>query len=123
MKRNFSLIRRILLDIENMPVGKVISHFDYDDFDRLVVATHIKLLIDAKLLDGYLEDGFYDGSLKISYCINGLTWEGYEFLANAKNDTIWKKVTLQAEEKGESISMFVLNQLLAAAAKKYFGLE
>src|ERR1035441_8809860 len=34
-----------------------------------------------------------------------MTWAGQEFLAKAKNDTIWKKVIAQAEEKGMSTSM------------------
>jgi hypothetical protein len=64
-----------------------------------------------------------DGSIVSACFIHRLTWDGHEFLANAKNDTIWKKVTSQAEEKGESISLFVLNQLLASATKKYLGLD
>jgi len=55
--------------------------------------------------------------------VRRLTWEGHEFLAKAKNDTVWKKVLQQAEEKGMSTSMTVINGLLEAAAKKYIGLE
>ena len=70
MKRNFSLIRKILLDIESMPAGKVISNLNYDDFDELVVAEHIKILMDANLVDGNsLEDILYDGTVSISYHI------------------------------------------------------
>jgi hypothetical protein len=55
--------------------------------------------------------------------IRRLTWEGHEFLSKAKNDTVWKKVLQQAEEKSMSTSMTVMNGLLEAAAKKYMGLE
>lgn len=126
MKRNLNLIRKILLDIENAPPGKVISasNFNYEEFEELIIAEHLKLLIDAKFLEGkFIQDLLSDGSIEIFCSIYRLTWDGHEFLANAKNDTIWKKVTSQAEEKGESISLFVLNQLLASATKKYLGLD
>ena len=45
------------------------------------------------------------------YRYTRLTWQGHEFLANAKNDKIWKQIISQAEEKGDSISMFVLNEI------------
>ena len=126
MKRNLNLIRKILLDIENAPPGKVISasNFNYEEFEELIIAEHLKLLIDAKFLEGkFIQDLLSDGSIEIFCSIYRLTWDGHEFLANAKNDTIWKNVTSQAEEKGESISLFVLNQLLASATKKYLGLD
>ncbi|PZV27493.1 MAG: hypothetical protein DCF12_04245 [Snowella sp.] len=126
MKRNLNLIRKILLDIENAPPGKVISasNFNYEEFEELIIVEHLKLLVDAKLLEGnVIEDSLFDGSIVSACFIHRLTWDGHEFLANAKNDTIWKKVTSQAEEKGESISIFVLNQLLASATKKYLGLD
>ena len=49
--------------------------------------------------------------------------KGHQFLANARNDTIWKKVLNQAKEKGQSVGITVLNGLLEQAAKKYAGLE
>jgi hypothetical protein len=52
-----------------------------------------------------------------------MTWLGQEFVAKAKNDTIWKKVIAQAEEKVMSTSMSIIDGLLEAAAKKYVGLE
>ena len=53
----------------------------------------------------------------------GVEWAGHDFLANAKNDTIWKKVLADAEQKGISVSLAVLDGLLKKAAQKYLGLE
>jgi len=126
MKRNLNLIRKILLDIENAPPGKVISasNFDYEEFEELIIAEHLKLLLDAKFLEGkFMQDFLSNGSIEIFCSIYRLTWDGHEFLANAKNDTIWKKVKSQAEEKGVSTSMFILNQVLASEVKKRLGLD
>jgi len=57
------------------------------------------------------------------FLVRKITWKGHDFLANAKNDTVWKKVMNEAKEKGSSVSLVVLNGLLTKAAQKYAGLE
>lgn len=78
----------------------------------------MKLLIEEGFLEGR---SHYSGS-GIRYVVNGLTWKGHDFLDNARNDTVWKKVMSDAENKGMSLSMPVLNGLLTKAAEKYMGL-
>lgn len=77
------------------------------------------MLVDKGLLVGKLFDT-YSGS---SYSITGISWEGYDFLENARNDTIWKKVMADSKAKGTSMTMVVLNGLLTKAAQKYAGLD
>lgn len=121
MKRDLNLIRGILLDVENFPVGQPIQCFEFEGKDQPEIAEHVQLLLDA----GYIEAEVIRGNMGMpaAYAVLRLTWAGHEFLANAKNDTVWKKVMAQAEEKGLSTSMTILNALLEAAAKKYAGLE
>jgi len=121
MKRNLTLVRNILIDVEECPPGQIIQGFTYDNVDPMIIAEHVRLLID----EGYLEGDVVRqlGSSQFAYVVTGMTWDGHEFLANAKNDTVWKKVIADAEAKGSSISMTVLNGLLTQAAKKYFGLD
>lgn len=95
------------------------SSFIYEDFEPIIIAEHIKLLIDENLIEGQLMPHLQG----MEYFIDRLTMDGHEFVSNARNDTIWKKVKSQAAEKGDSVSMFVFNQLLTAAAKKHFQLE
>lgn len=119
MVRDFNLIRRILLEVEAAPAGKYLNHV-CDDVDQTLIAEYIKIMCAAELLEG-----------EVIYCFNGsprytikrLTWKGHDFLANAKNDTIWKKVMVEAREKGTSMTMVVVNGLLTKAAQKYAGLE
>jgi hypothetical protein len=79
------------------------------------------LLIEGDVLDGQIVGQL--GTSDDYYFVTRLTWAGHEFLANAKNDTVWKKVIADAQEKGTSVSLSVLNSLLSAAAKKYIGIE
>ena len=79
------------------------------------------MLLDAGFIDAKVGKGHVG---QPNACVvHRMTWAGQEFLAKAKNDTIWKKVLAQAEEKGMSTSMTVINGLLEAAVKKYVGLE
>ncbi|MEW6303439.1 MAG: DUF2513 domain-containing protein [Verrucomicrobiota bacterium] len=121
MKRDLNLVRAILLDIEAAPAGGPITRFHYEGKEKAEILEHIQLLLDAGLVEGEVR-------LDHRNCPNAclvyrMTWNGQEFVARAKNDTLWKKVLAQAEEKGLSTSMAVINGLLEAAAKKYVGLE
>jgi hypothetical protein len=121
MKRDPNLIRNILIDIENSPAGKKIKGFQYEGRDQIEILEHVQLLLDENFIEGQV---ILDSSGEPFHCIvSRMTWTGHEFLAKAKNDTIWKKVLAQAEEKGMSTSWTIINGLLEAAAKKYAGLE
>lgn len=121
MKRDLSLIRNILLDIEASAPGEPIHGFTYDGKSHPEVLEHVQLLTDA----GFIEAQIIEGPMgnPMACLVLRMTWSGQEFLAKAKNDTIWKKVMAQAEEKGMSTSMSIINGLLEAAAKKYVGLD
>jgi hypothetical protein len=85
------------------------------------VNEHLRLLLDDDYVDGvYIRD---HRNVPIKFSISGLTMKGHEFLANARNDTVWSEVLAQAKEKGQSVGMTVLNGLLEQAAKKYAGLD
>ena len=120
-ERNFDLIRSILLAIESSPPDSTIanSQLNIEGHDPSIVSFHVEMLKNAGFIDAVIEKNF-SGS---AFMIKGINWEGYEFLDNAKNDTIWKKFKAQAESKGSSMSMTVANGLLTALGKKYFGLD
>jgi Hypothetical protein (DUF2513) len=121
MKRDFSLIRNILMTVEDAQPGEVIQNFQHDGSDARTVAEHVRLLQEADFIEADFASQL--GSSEFFYAVTRLTWKGHEFLANAKNDTLWKKVIAQAQEKGTSVSLSVLDSMLSAAAKKYLGIE
>jgi hypothetical protein len=119
VKRDFNVIRAILLKVEEAPPNSDLTHIEVDGINPEVVTEHIALLFDAKYLEGVIEGnsgGYF-------YCVQRMTWSGHNFLANAKNDTIWKKVMTQAQEKGVSVSVSILESLLSKAAERYLGIE
>lgn len=119
MKRDWNLVRQILLKAESSLPGESIDSFTCEEFDEATIIEHIEIMIESKLLDGDVNKTQAGSS---GFLLHKITWEGHNFLENARNDTIWKKVMAQAKEKGTSTSFVVLNGLLTKAAQKYVGL-
>lgn len=119
MTRDFDLIRNILLQVEESPAGKLVTSLEIDEqIEDAVIGEHLKIMIQENLIDGEVV------SLNpVNFSICHLTWKGHDFLENARNDTIWKKVMAEAKAKGVSMTVVVLNGLLSKAAEKYAGLE
>lgn len=124
MQRDFNLIRKILLTVESTPAGEMLqsNELAYDGYNSATIAEHVEILIEAGLIhsEDWAPDDETGGTI---FLINRLTWQGHDFLANAKNDTIWKKAMAEAQEKGTSMSMVILNGVLTKLAQKYAGLD
>jgi hypothetical protein len=120
MERNFNLVRQIMLQVEATPPGTQIQNLTCEGFDEATIIEHVDIMIEAGLLDGIIPKTMAGSS---GFLVRKITWKGHDFLANAKNDTVWKKVMNEAKEKGSSVSLVVLNGLLTKAAQKYAGLE
>jgi Hypothetical protein (DUF2513) len=55
--------------------------------------------------------------------IKRMTWKGHEFLDSARDESIWKETMGLVQEKGGSVAIGVLTQLLSSVAKQHFGLS
>ncbi len=122
MRFDPEMMRDILKPIEDIPTGEVLNgSLAFEDRPQAETNEHIQLLI----IEGYLTGVFdTDGQgFPTRFLIRGLTMKGHQFIENARNDTVWKKVLKQAKEKGQSVALTVLNGLLEKAAKKFAGIE
>lgn len=62
MKREADLIRKILLHIEQQPIGVGINSLEFDNYDESVINEHVRLLKEAHYIDAMLAEGFnYQG--------------------------------------------------------------
>jgi hypothetical protein len=120
MKLDLQLLKDIMLDAESAAAGSVIQDLQYSTHEPPVIAEHVALLID----DGYLEGSILKNRVGApgAFAIRRLTMKGHEFIRNARNDKLWTRVLSDARERGDSVSMTILNGLLSKAAEKYFGL-
>ena len=115
------MMREILKAVENLPAGELLNGtIAFEGRLQAETNEHIQLLIEDDFLKGATrrdEKGSPRG-----FMIRGLTMKGHQFMANARNDTIWKKVIQQAKERGQSVTITILDGLLQQAAKKFAGL-
>lgn len=116
MKRDMDLARAILLEIEKAPLAPKGLRITVPGRSEEETYYHLLLLEEAGLIHAIPVASFGD---KVILPMR-LTWEGHEFLDNAKDDTRWAKaleVGRQAGGFGLDILKEVLKELAKSAAE------
>ncbi len=121
MKRDMDLVRNLLLAIEsaegsltNTTLSIALKKLYMDDSQipsYQTIVGHIEIMEEAELV-----------SVKLVPHMGGppaflglrMTWHGQDFLANARNSSIWEK----ARPKMESLSFDLVKQLLSLLVKE-----
>ncbi|PZD70235.1 hypothetical protein C1752_15927 [Acaryochloris thomasi RCC1774] len=120
MEFDNNLVRKILLEAEKADAGELITSFDCDGAAQQLVSEHVYLMVKEGLLEGTPHET--QATFIDAYFISRITWKGHQLLKNMKNDTIWKKVTADARDRGQSLSISILDKLLSKALEKHLGL-
>jgi hypothetical protein len=83
------LIRAILFEIEKLPPRSnvALNQIVVEGYDSALVEHHGVLCIEA----GFVAPCNVSTKLIVSRMVKGLTWEGYEFLDNARDEERWKR--------------------------------
>lgn len=114
MKRDLDLFRSILSSIEESEEFYV-DTIDIEVYDEDIISNHLVLLKEEDLIEGdmhFASDGkLYGFELR-------LTNKGYEYIALAKNDTIWNKLKSRLKEKAIDFSFDVSKYMLTDYAKE-----
>ena len=119
MKRDLELIRKMVLAIEDDPSGWAPA-LKFEEYADAQVGYHAYLLLDAGLAEG--KDISTTGSAAPRGFISRLTWEGHEFADAARDETRWRKAMGVVQEKGGTVTIGVLTQLLVTLMKGALGL-
>ena len=120
MQRDMDLVRAILLKLEEHPHAFAPSPFEIEGFTREQVGYHVALMHQAGLIDAVKVTAISDPSP--SAIPLSLTWEGYEFLAAAKNESTWRKSTSAVFAKAGAVGFELLKAVLTAELRKQVGL-
>jgi hypothetical protein len=119
MKRNFDLIRKIMLDAEAMPAGSLPFSLEYpNEYSPEEVNAHVALLKDAGLLNASIASYVEGGG---THVIDGLTWDGHNFAQAVASASIWQKAFSIVKTKGAAMTFDVLKALLAKLALEAAG--
>lgn len=110
MKRDYELIKRILLKMEADPdpgeYSKEYGEFGMDDVPMEYFYAQIRIMTREGLIESEEERNIAEDFIKYNPTV--ITTEGYKFLEMAKNDTIWKKVLEYVKETGKDIATVFL---------------
>lgn len=120
MKRDLDLVRTILKEIESRPAGDFARGLPIDGRVQAEVDEHVRIMIDAGLLDGQPKTMTLHGYHPT--VIRGLSWHGHDFLDAARDDSIWKKVREKVVKAAGSMAFDVVVELLKAEGKSRLGL-
>jgi Hypothetical protein (DUF2513) len=126
MKRDMELIRELMLAIESKDNIFSFQNLYLEGINDLgysfqQIDYHLEILIEAALLIGKVQP--QAGFDRRIIDIERLSWNGHEFLDNARNESVWKDTMKQVKEKGGGISIALLTQLLISVTKQHFGLS
>ena len=112
------LVRQILIAIEDHEHGFAPDRIEVPGYTEETIGFHLVLMDEAGLIVA-ADTTVLEGPSP-SDVAERMTWAGYEFLSDARNETVWRKVQRTVVAKGGSISFEVLRFLVVNAAKDYF---
>lgn len=105
MRIDPDLVRKILLRVEGEEA------VDLSSYTAEQIRYHEYQLVGADLLDGEVHF-VADDDLPL-VLIRDLTWAGHQFLANARNDTIWNRAKTEIVKLGGSLGIEAIKLLLS----------
>jgi hypothetical protein len=115
------LIRQVLFKMEDHSGGFAPSNCEIEgDFTAAQIGYHVWLLGNAGLMK--VTDVTSLGSEAPQAIARNLTWEGHDFIAAARNDTIWAHAKEKAKSVGGALSLGVFKQLLESLVKHQLGI-
>lgn len=117
MKRDMELVREILLCVEK---GEGLAALTVKHGSE-TVAGHVAILNDAEMVKAAIAEN--NVGIPMSAHIIRLTWAGHEFLDNARDNAVWKKVMKSLGGKVASVSFSVLTECLKRAVLAQVGLS
>lgn len=113
MKRDFELIRYLLLELEGEET------VDLSSYTQQQINYHKALIKEVGFAEGIIHySSSHQTDLPDFVRLIRLTWDGHEFLDKARNETVWNKAKDIVKDKGISMSLDALKAGLTEAIKK-----
>lgn len=113
MKRDWDLIRDILIEVEALETAKheTITFGPASGAENSARAEHGVMLWQAGYIRG-ADATTYDGHAVLA---QGLTWEGHDLLDTIRSKAIWERIKATASEKGIELTVDAVKALGKAA--------
>ncbi|HHQ4884446.1 DUF2513 domain-containing protein [Aeromonas veronii] len=127
MKRDWDIIRELLIQIEsleNPDEGLSLDGFDCpDEKTAAVISYHMDLLIQRGFVKGSLLSTTFGSSVDspTDFLVHSLTWSGHEFLDAIRSDTIWNKTKEILASKSVDLSFEAIKAVAPMAMNLVLG--
>lgn len=113
MKRDLELCREILLQVEKADEPVALPYVA-KSHDRNVVWYHLGLLKSAGFIDAVLVES--DDGECVRGRIDGITWDGQDYLDAIRDDDLWWKVKKAVKDSLGSTTFDVVKQVATSAS-------
>lgn len=116
MKRDWELIRLILLKLETLPEqeGRLMPA-DIEGYDWQIVSYHINILNEAGLIEAGCHRSLGAPPL---YYAKRLTWQGHELLDSIRAMSMWNRIKEKAREIGVDLTVDTLKSIANTLLKE-----
>lgn len=106
MKREWDLVRDILLRLESAEPGSIVMGTAFGpDYDDQVVSYHMAMMKDAGLIEARVMMG---NAIYMNGVAMALKWAGHEFLDGIRKKEAWEKVKSTAKSRGLELTFDVI---------------
>lgn len=121
MKRDMTLVRKILHWAIDQPGGCLGNNPEFDGFSEEEIGYHVYLMDQAGLVQAAGATTL--GSSSPHGILLEVTWAGHDFADAAKDEQLWKKASTTVLREGASFTFELLKEWLKSEAKLKLGLS
>lgn len=114
MKRDWELVRKILIAVEDLQGhDQVVDGSSIQGHDEPLVSYHVFLMKEAGLVNATCSNPLNGHRECFAY---ELTWAGHEFLDQIRSQSVWNKTVGLLREKGLDLSFDTIKAAAASVA-------
>lgn len=114
MKRDMDLVRRILIEAQKADQHIDIESLVCDKHPLPVMAYHVELMAVHGLLDAKVDKSWGGGST--GGTIEGLTWDGCDYLDAIRDDRVWSRTKKVVREAVGDTTLSTIKQAASMVA-------
>lgn len=128
MKRDWEIIREIMLKLEELPNNtEVVRLSDFPKEQHFSASYNAQLLVEAGLVEGQFSHFRGIDPKASDMLLRRLTWEGHELLDAIRSDSVWNKTKESFVSRGLDMTFdlvkSVAGDIAASLLKQSIGLS
>jgi hypothetical protein len=116
MKRNWDMIRTILLRVEELKPNALLTLESFPIDEHQEISYHLEILEEAGLLSGKIHKT--PGGSPHGFHLIRLTWLGHEFLEAIRSDALWNDIKAQLNAQKVTLGVETIMITAQAITKK-----